>query len=149
MCCFAASQISKGVPLLLLSPRTVTFGASLWSNVALVAIDREASRPLLDYTDQGPHPTFADAPEQTTRIKVVQELASEDLGSPRPGEVALLELFTSPTSTNRPRTRLSASACIEAVTHEVSLKRGPLRTITLIALSPDGATDPITTEGAE
>lgn len=135
--------------MLLLSPRTVTFGATLWSNVALVAIDREASRPLLDYTDRGPHPTFADAPEQTTRIKVVQELASEDLGSPRPGETALLELFTSPTATNRPRTRLTTSACVESVTHEVSLKRGTLRTITLVALSSDGALDPITTEGAD
>jgi len=135
--------------MLLLSPRTVTFAATLWPNVALVAIDRAASRPLLDYTDAGPHPTFADAPEQVTRIRIVQELASEDLGSPRPGELGTLELFTSPTATNRPRTRLSAIACVESVTHEVSLKRGTLRTITLVALSPDGAADPITTEGAD
>ncbi len=135
--------------MLLLSPRVVTFGASLWANVSLVAIDRASSRGVLDFTDLGPHPTFADAPEQTTRIRVVQELAGDDLGSPRPGEVGVLELYTSPTATNRARTRLSATACVESVAHEVSLKRGTHRTITLVALSADGATDPITTEGAD
>lgn len=135
--------------MLLLSPRTVTFGTSTWLNVALVAVDRATSRAALDFTDLGPHPTFADSPEQTTRIRIVQELAGDDLGSPRPGEVATLELFTSPTATNRPRMRFSADACVESVTHEVSLKRGTLRTIVLIALSPDGEMDPITTEGAD
>ncbi|QYK47540.1 MAG: hypothetical protein KF838_12200 [Phycisphaeraceae bacterium] len=135
--------------MLLLSPRTVSFGDSTWANVALVTIDREASRSVIAYTDTGPHPTFVDAPEQVTRIKIVQELASEDLGAPRPGEVGMFELFTSPTSTNRPRTRLAAEACVESVTHEVSLKRGAVRTITLIALSTDGATDPIATEPSD
>lgn len=135
--------------MLLLSPRTVAFGMSQWVNVSLVAIDRETARPALEFSDAGPHPVFADAPEQTTRIKVVQELAGDDLGAPRPGETGTLELFTAPTATNRPRMRFRAEACVESVTHEVSLKRGTLRTITLIAISSDGAADPITTEGAD
>lgn len=135
--------------MLLLSPRVVSFGGLEWTHVALVAIDRETERAALEFGDLGPHPVFADAPEQTTRIKVVQELSSEDLGSPRPGEVGALVLHTSPTATNRPRMRLSATACVESVAHEVSLKRGTLRTIVLVALSVDGAADPITTEGAD
>lgn len=135
--------------MLLLSPRTVMFGETSWQNVTLVAIDRLTTRAALDYSDFGPHPIFADAPEQTTRIKVIQELGADDLGAPRPGETGTLTLFTSPTATNRPRTKLSTLASVESVTHEVSLKRGTHRTITLIALSPDGATDPITTESSD
>lgn len=132
--------------MLLLNPRTVLFGASTWTEVASVSVDRVATRLALDHGDGGPHPVFADVPEQVTRIKVVQELASDDLGAPRPGELSTLALTTSPTNADGPRTRLEAIACVESVTHEVSLKRGTLRTVTLVAISPDGSTDPITTE---
>lgn len=135
--------------MLLLAPRTVSFGEVVWQNVTLVAIDRETSRAALDFGDLGPHPVFADAPEQTTRLRVIQELGADDLGAPRPGEIGTVTLFTSPTATSRPRMKLSVLACVESVTHEVSLKRGTHRTITLLALSPDGASDPITTESSD
>ena len=135
--------------MLLRSPRTVTFGTSTWTEIAAVTIDRSTTRLALDHGDAGPHPVFADAAEQATRIKVVQELASDDLGAPRPGELSTLSLTTSPAAADGPRTRVEAIACVESVTHEVSLRRGTLRTITLVAVSPDGSTDPITTERAD
>lgn len=132
--------------MLILHPRTVSFGTSLWEGVSVVTVDREASRLAIEHDDAGPHALFVDAPEQVTRLKLVQELGREELGSPKPGEVETLTLYTAPSASDARRTRVVALCCVESVTHEVSTKRGTFRTITLIALSPDGETDPITLE---
>lgn len=135
--------------MLILQPRAVSFGAALWEGVALVVVDREASRLAIEHDDAGPHALFADAPEQVTRVKLVQELGQEELGSPRPGEIDTLAFSTAPGASDARRTRVVALCCVESVTHEVSTKRGTIRTITLIALSPDGQSDPITLEPAD
>jgi hypothetical protein len=135
--------------MLILRPRVVSFGTALWEGVASVVVDREASRLVVEHDDAGPHALFADAPEQVTRVKLVQELGQEELGSPRPGQVETLAFSTAPGASDARCTRVVALCCVESVTHEVSIKRGTVRTITLIALSPDGVIDPITLEPTE
>ena len=61
--------------MLILNPRHVRFGPDLWPDVSLVAIEREAARLALEWSDLGPHPVFADAPEQQLTIRIVQEVA--------------------------------------------------------------------------
>lgn len=135
--------------MLILHPRTVAFGTALWEGVGVVVVDREAPRMVIEHDDAGPHALFADAPEQVTRVKLVQELGHEELGAPRPGQIEALTFYTAPGASDARRTRVVALCCVESVTHEVSIKRGTLRTVTLIALSPDGVIDPITLEPAD
>jgi hypothetical protein len=130
--------------MLLLTPRLVRFNAATWENIAAVAIDRLAHRAAEDWSDLGPYATFADVPEQKVRIVVEQEVGRDDLGEPVPGDQGTLTFFTAPTASDAGRRQVAASAVVLSVTHSLSLKRGALRTITLAAVSPDGAADPIT-----
>jgi len=134
--------------VLLLNPQLVTFGSLTLDPVALISIDRVAARQVLDWSDAGPYPVLADAPEQRVTIKLVQDL-SQDLSAPRPGDQATLAFHASPTLATATRRKLSCTAVVMSVTHELSLKRGLTRTIELAALSPDGATDPIAVTDAE
>lgn len=129
--------------MLLLHPRIVRFGQITLDNVTAVAVDRLPHRTAEDWSDLGPYATFADVPEQRTRIVVEQELTAADLTLLRPGDQATLTLAAAPTATEAHRKRLSALAVVLSVEHTISLKRGALRRITLAAISPDGAADPI------
>lgn len=135
--------------MLLVNPRRVTFAGVLWDDVAAIIIDRAAKRAAVEWSDFGPHPVFADVPEQQVTIRVLQHVARDDVGLPRPGDEGVLTFHTSPAGADMPRTRVSAACVALDVTHELSLRNGALRTIKLVALSPDGAADPITTEPAD
>ena len=134
--------------MLLLNPRHVRFGSLTLEDVFAVAIDRSAHRAVEDWPDTGPYASFADVPEQKVRIRIEQELSAGDLGPPAPGDRATLTLSASPTMCDASRRRLTADAVVLSVTYDLSLKRGAARTITLAALSPDGAADPITLSDA-
>lgn len=133
--------------MLILNPRTVTFGASTWEGVSAVAIDREGTRLVQEWDDFGPHLVHADVPEHRVRVKVVQEVARDDVNAPVPGEQATLSLYTAPAGNELKRRKLTCIAVVTEVSHELSIKRA-LRNVTLIAVSPDGAADPITVTDA-
>jgi hypothetical protein len=132
--------------MLLMNPRQVRFGATRWNDVRAVAIDRTPARELVEFGDHGPHAVFADVPEQRVDIRVIQDLsgADESVDAPLPGEQAELSLHIAPTGASAARKRVSAQAVILRVTHEVSLKRGAVRTVDLVAISDDGDDDPVT-----
>jgi hypothetical protein len=130
--------------VLILNPRSVTFGAARWEAVQSVALDRLPHRIAESWTDGGPYAVFADVPEQALRVTVVQELSPTDLSAPRPGDRATLAFCTSPTAGEAQRQRLSADAVVLRVSHDLSLRGAPTRTILLAPVSSDGAADPIT-----
>jgi hypothetical protein len=129
--------------MLILNPRRVTFGSAVWEGVVAVTIDRAAHRAVEDFGDLGPYAVLVDVPEQRVRIGVVQEVARDDLGVPRPGDAGVLTLFTSPTASDAGRRKLSCAAVVLDVSHEVSIKKGAIRTVSLAAVSSDGAADPV------
>ena len=130
--------------MLILNPRQVTFAAADWPNVSLLSIDRKATRLAIGWSDGGPYPTFADAPEQRVDVQILMEVEREDINLPRPGDQGTLSLVTSPTATDAGRRRIAMTAVITGIAHELSLRKGAVRTINLTAISPDGAADPIT-----
>jgi hypothetical protein len=132
--------------MLILNPRTVTFGAARWEGVASVAIDRAAHATIEEWTDLGPYAALADVPEQRVRIRIVQDLPAGGPVGPVPGDQALLTLTTAPAGADSARMKLSATAVVLEVHHEVAARRPAQRTLTLAAISPDGAQDPITVE---
>lgn len=134
--------------MLVLNPRVVKFGAEVWRDVTAVIVDRSASREAVEWSDGGPHAVLADVPEQRVEIRIVQEVSRDDVDAPRPGEQGQMVFYTSPMSTDAARRKVSATAVVLEAGHELSLRRGALRTVRLIAVSADGSADPITVEDA-
>lgn len=130
--------------MLFLSPTQVVFGATPWPRVQSVAVSRRAARRVAEWTDAGPHPTFADVPEVETTLDVQTDAVAADLASPVPGELATLTFEAGPTPGAGPRLRVSAGAVVLSVDLAGDPKKGGVRTIRLLAISPDGQQDPIT-----
>jgi len=125
-------------------PRRVTFGAETWDGVVAVSIDRVGVRAVVEWSDYGPHPIFADSPELRTTITVSMEIMRGVVASPRPGQVAMLTVDISPNTSQSQVRRVTAQAVVVRVTHDLTVKKGAVRTIELLAVSSDGAADPIT-----
>lgn len=135
--------------MLLLNPRSVSFGGAVWEDVSAVVIDRAAARAIKEWSDTGPYLVLADVPEQVVTVRVVQQVARDDVGVPVPGEAGELVFHTSPSGADSPRKRVRAQCVVMDVTHELSLKNGAVRTVKLLAVSGDGAADPVTIEDAD
>jgi hypothetical protein len=129
--------------MFLSSPTRVSFGSLLLPNVSSISIDRSPSREAVDFSDSGPHPTFADIPEQKSLITILQHLTSSDFAAPLPSTSATLTILANPNDSDSGSLTLQASTVVRACTHSLNPK-GATRTISLIALSPNGSTDPIT-----
>lgn len=129
--------------MLVLNPREVTFDGESWEDVSAVTVDREAARTIESWSDLGPHLAFADVPERRVVIRVVQVLDSDSLLSVAPGDAGELSFYASHGATDSGRKRVEADVVVTKVQHEVSQKRGAVRTVTCVAVSSDGAVDPI------
>ena len=140
--------------MLLPHPNSLTFADTPLPDATLVTIDRAAAKEILDWSDNGPHPIFADVPEQRTTITIVRTLTRGDLAAPRPGEQGDLTFVFSAAgaNTDAQRKRLSATCVVRDIRHELNpAKPGGAHArqlITLLALSPTGTEDPITTTDA-
>lgn len=130
--------------MLLLNPRIVKFGSQTWDNVRLVSIDRSAHRTVEEWSDDGPYSTLADVPEQRVAAKIVMDVTRDDVTTPRPGESGTLVFYTSPAASDGGRRKVSATAVVTAVSHELSLKNGAVRTVTFALVSSAGSADPVT-----
>jgi hypothetical protein len=129
--------------VLVLNPRSVSFGSATWEGVSSIVVDRQAARTLEELGDNGPYPVLVDVPEQRVRVKVVQEFTRDEMSAPAPGEQATLQFVTAPGASTAGLRRVTLTAIVIGVEHEVSLKRGATRTIELAAISSDGRTDPV------
>ncbi len=137
----------------ILHPQSVKFGESIWENIQVLAVDRAATRLLIDRGDAGPHPVFADVPEELLTVRVIQGMPQEDLSPPRCGDLAVLSWTTAASASEARRLRFSVTAVVRSVSYDLpgprGAARGVSRVISLIALSPDGRSDPITTLPAD
>lgn len=135
--------------MLLLNPRSVRFDGTEWEDVSAVVVDRSAARSMKEWSDLGPHVVLADVPEQVVSLRVVQQVARDDVGTPVPSEAGELVFFTSPAGGDTPRKKVTVQCVVTDVTHELSLKNGAVRTVKLLAVSSDGVADPVSVEDAD
>ncbi|MFA6043558.1 MAG: hypothetical protein WC718_01115 [Phycisphaerales bacterium] len=134
--------------MLVLNPSSVTFAGGAWAGVTSVTISRAAQKQVTEWSDAGPHVVLADVPEQVVKIRVESEVTAGDANGPVPGASGTLAVVTSPNGSDAGRRVISANAVVAAVSYEVSLKRGAVRTVDLVAVSSDGAADPISVTDA-
>lgn len=135
--------------MLILNPSRVRFAGVPWEDVTLVAIDRGATKTLTEWSDSGPHVVLVDVPEQKVTIRVERQLMRDGLEAPRPGDLGEVSFHASPMGSEAARVRVRAMCVVIGVTHELSARRGAVRTIEMIAVSTDGAADPVVVSAAE
>ncbi len=131
--------------MLILNPPKLTLLAIDYSNIDSVKVDRLAHKETIEWSDSGPHAVFADIPETRVEISIVQRMeapSDQAIDAPKPGQAGALEVITSPNASQARRKKLTAQVVIRSVRTEVS-PTSARRTISLIAISPDGSTDPV------
>ncbi len=127
--------------MIILRPNLVTFAGTDWHAVERLAIDRVATKVVREWSEQGPYPTLVDVPEHLVRVRVVQNFDQTELTSPRPGDLGQLRAELA-RGGDEGRRVVRIDAVVESITHEIGPKQA-LRTITLIAQSSSGTTDPV------
>lgn len=132
--------------MLLLSPRKVTFGTLTMENAASVAFDRSATKTVVEWSDLGPHIVFADVPEQRINVAVTHQTERDTPDAPKPGDQGTLTIFTSPAGTDGGRKKITATAIVTGIRHELSLRRAPTRVVEFVLVSVNGVADPIVIE---
>lgn len=135
--------------MLIVQPERVRFGTETWNGVSSVTIERKAERPIVEWSDDGPHVVLADVAEQKVVVKVTQRAETDDVGTPAPGEQAVLSLETARNASAAGRRVISMIAAVSGVSYSARGSAGLVRTVTLIAVSSDGAADPVTITAAE
>ncbi len=129
--------------MLLLNPQLVTFGSTTLPDVLSLAVERSPQRTITEWSDSGPHPTYADIPETRTTIKLARSLSRDAIDTPRPGDHATLTWHSSPNASDGLRRKFTSAAVVERVTYQFIQKSGAIQHVHFIAISPDGTTDPL------
>src|SRR5262249_25070333 len=134
--------------MLVLNPEIVKFGSAVWSDVKSISIDRTTDRLVAERSDTGPHLTFVDVAEQRVTISAVRPLLRDQLGSPAPSDEGDLIFYASPSKSDALRRRVKVMCVVTSVKYDIGKNGAAIQTTTLIAMSADGAADPITIEDA-
>jgi hypothetical protein len=129
--------------MLAIVPERVVFAGGELKGVRVVAVSRIAVRAVSEYSEEGPHCVFADAPEQRTRVTVITPLGGDDSNPPTMASSGVLEvrLARSPATVSRKEIRMLA--VVTQVSYRAT-SAGADRTVEFEALSADGRTDPVT-----
>lgn len=126
-----------------LNPRRVTIHGAELRYVSVVMVDRSGDRVVVEHSDEGPHAAFVDVPEQRVTIALTRTIVGEGAGSLRPGDSGVLTFRTAASASDAEVREVSATVVITSIEHKVDSKRGAQQTITCIAVSSDGVSDPV------
>jgi len=131
-------------------PNSVTFDGLPIIDVAFLLIDQHATRELIEWSDGGPHPVFADIVERRTTITLIRTPSRAEPALPAISAAGELTLVFSDagTNTDAARKRLTATCVVREIASPPTGPAGIRQSISLIALSSDGASDPIVIQAA-
>jgi hypothetical protein len=129
--------------MLWLSPTRVLLGGVELRDVRLVAVEMQAARVVESWSDLGPHAVFADVPERRTVVRVERTPSSGESAPARPGDAAGLSFRAASSSGGGGGEAVSASVVVRSVALRLDAARGPTQVIECVAVSADGAGDPL------
>ncbi|MCR9217581.1 MAG: hypothetical protein NXI14_10310 [bacterium] len=134
--------------MLYLHPTHVTLNTTPLPGVESIAVARKAKSVITDFTDDGPHPTFADVPERLTTLIIKRRVPEPDdaFASIALGDELDLAFRAARTPDAPHALRVSARTVITGVESSVASERECAQTITAVAVSTDGDEDPLTVE---
>ncbi|MEM9663201.1 MAG: hypothetical protein AAF937_12940 [Planctomycetota bacterium] len=132
--------------MLVLRPESVELDGVAWAGVESIAVERSASRELIEFGDIGPYAGFVDVPRRKVTVRVTRAadegLADElELGEER--SVSFVAAFG---GTDRGRVLATVGGVVTRVSYE-SKPGGVKQVVTLAGVSPDGgAADPVSVQ---
>jgi hypothetical protein len=130
-----------------IEPEEVSLLGHALGGVESVEIDRRATRLAMEWSDAGPHAVFADAPEQRVDVRIARRLEGGDgafEASVTPGAAGELSFAAGVAGSDAGRVRVSASVVVTAVEHGLRAGGCAQQRILCVAVSADGAADPVT-----
>ncbi len=133
--------------MLFLNPQQVALNDLTLENVEAIAISRKADRLAIDYSDGGAYPVFADVPEQRITLTISRDLLHNDddiADAAIPGAQFDLTFTTAPNASDANACIYDIPIIITAIEHALARSGRARQTITCLAISEDGETDPIT-----
>lgn len=131
--------------MLVLGPESVSFAGEAWGGVESIAIERTARREVVEVGDGGAEVVLADVAERRVNVKVTRRIDRSELESARPGDAGELVFRAGFGRTDAGWREVSLDAVVTRVTYEVG-REGARGVVTLVAVSPDGVTDPVRVE---
>lgn len=131
--------------MLFLNPHHVALNDLILDHVEAIAISRKADRLVIDYSDGGAFPVFADVPEQRITITITRDLIHKDniADAAVPGAAFDLTFTTSPNASDAGARAFDIPVVITGAEHALTRTGRALQTITALAISDDGETDPV------
>lgn len=133
--------------MLITTPTSVRFDTLTLDDVVMIAIERAAERAVVEWSDLGPHPTFADVPEQRITVKVSRRMARGDLAAPTPGQLGELSFVVSPAGTVAAAKKHAAQCVVLVVKYDLvsgagSKQPSAVQILELVAVSSSGSAEP-------
>lgn len=135
--------------MLWIEPEEVSLLGHALGGVELVGVDRHATRMALEWSDAGPHAVFADAPAQRVEVRVSRRMAGSDGAFETdlaPGAMGELSFTANRAGSDADRVRVSMTVVVSAVEHGLRVGKCGQQTILCVAVSADGASDPVSIE---
>lgn len=123
----------------------VLLGEAL-AGVRSVVVDRSTTRAAVEWSDAGAEVVFADSAERRVDVTIVREgeVASGAFATaPALGAMGELSFVASPNGSDANRVRVEATVVVLDVTHALVRAGGARQTIKCIAVSDDGASEPV------
>lgn len=139
---------------MILHPSAATFGDLALDNILSVTIERLAAREVVEFSDLGPHVAYADVAEQRIHINVMRRPTPPELGTLRPGDASELVFAAAAGVSDAARIRVRVLCMVREVKYDFNdgsaapggSRASPRQTLTFLALSPEGADDPVIIE---
>ncbi len=96
------------------------------------------------WSDFGPHAVFADVPRRRTVVRIERTPASGEAAPARPGDLVSLGFRAAASGGGAGGEAVSATVVVRSVSLRLDATRGPAQVIECVAVSVDGAADPLT-----
>ena len=130
-----------------LNPSEVNLLGAALGGVRSVAVDRSTVRAALEWSDAGAEVVFADSAERRVDVTIVREVevvSGAFATTPALGAMGGLSFVASPNGSDANRVRVEATVVVLDVRHAIVGASGARQTIRCVAVSDDGATQPVT-----
>lgn len=134
--------------MLFLNPMSVTLLGKTLDNVTALAVERLATKAVVEWSDGGPHPVFADAPEQKTTITLTRVVAQDEATPARPGDQGALTFRVGAGADDAGNRSYTATVVVMGVGYDLTAKAGAKQTIEMVAVASAGGTDPVAEAGS-
>ena len=132
--------------MLVLRPELVELDGKSWPGVESIAVERSASREVVEYGDEGPYAAFVDVPQRKAIVRVTRSADVSLADELELGEERALVFVSAFGGTDRGRVRVTVAGVVTRVTYE-SKSDGVKQVVTLTGGSPNGgAGDPVSAE---